>query len=509
MILNTRLQRQPHMSTMSSPDQQAMSDDGAPVPSVDADDATVSFVNDLNPEERCTLELELRAFGVRHASQHRPIALVTSGGTAADLEINSVRCLDNFSTGLRGAISAEEFLKRGYAVLYLCRVGSASPYARVVAQSIGLAQANHGLNMASLAKLFATGDEDESKEDQMVQKVLDEEHNLQNQQSGQDPWMTAQPPASSSGTTTNNNSSRSKTNSTRAAKSASNDVVLHRRLVNSSKVRTALQERSTALKEGRLLTVSFRSVEEYLAKLQMCSESLRNSQSLAIFYLVAAVSDFYIPISHRSQHKIQSHESHSNEADCGAVSGGLTLHLHPVPKVLGLLRTKWAPDAFLCSFKLETDKSILRHKAERAVRKYGCHMVIGNLLQTRHSQVWVLAPSSQQPAGEQQENATDFMVEDWPLREITKPKSSDSDALESLLIDHVVQTHFEFISLHYNKSGAEAMVLAHEELARKKHQAQEEIFWKSVQRTALEWAGVAVGMVFSYVVSAAFRRRMS
>jgi phosphopantothenate---cysteine ligase (ATP) len=483
-------------SAMSSPDQQAMNNDGTAVSSFGADDSTVSFVNELKPEERSTLELELRAFVVRHASHHRPIAFVTSGGTAADLEINSVRCLDNFSTGLRGAISAEEFLKRGYAVLYLCRVGSASPYARVVAQSIGLAQANHGLNMASLGKLFATGDEEESKEDQMVQKVLDEEHNLQNQRSSQDPWMTAQPPASSSSTTTNNNSSRSKTNSTRAAKSVSNDVALHRRLVNSSKVQTALQERSTALKEGRLLTVPFRSVEEYLAKLQLCSESLRDSQSLAILYLAAAVSDFYIPISHRSQHKIQSH---------GAVSGGLTLHLHPVPKVLGLLRTKWAPDAFLCSFKLETDKSILRHKAERAVRKYGCHMVIGNLLQTRHSQVWVLAPSSQQPAGEQQGN----MVENWPLHEITKPKSSDSDALESLLIDHVVQTHFEYISLHHDKSGAEAMVRAHEELARKKHQVQQEIFWKSVQRTALEWAGVAVGAVLSYVVSAALRRRMS
>jgi hypothetical protein len=46
----------------------------------------------------------------------------------------------------------EEFLKRGYAVLHLCRVGSASPYARVLTQSIGLTQANHGLNMASLTK---------------------------------------------------------------------------------------------------------------------------------------------------------------------------------------------------------------------------------------------------------------------------------------------------------------------------------------------------------------------
>jgi hypothetical protein len=62
--------------------------------------AVVSFANDLNPGERSTLELELRAFVVRHASHHRPLALVTSGGPVADLEVNSVRCLDNFSTGL-------------------------------------------------------------------------------------------------------------------------------------------------------------------------------------------------------------------------------------------------------------------------------------------------------------------------------------------------------------------------------------------------------------------------
>jgi len=75
---------------------------------VDDDEAIVqSFVDAIPSKDRRSLDLELQSFVIRHASHHRPIALVSSGGTAADLEVNSVRCLDNFSTGKRGAISVE------------------------------------------------------------------------------------------------------------------------------------------------------------------------------------------------------------------------------------------------------------------------------------------------------------------------------------------------------------------------------------------------------------------
>ena len=72
------------------------------------DEAIVqSFVDAIPTEDRKSLDLQLQSFVLRHCSHHRPIALVSSGGTAADLEVNSVRCLDNFSTGKRGAISVE------------------------------------------------------------------------------------------------------------------------------------------------------------------------------------------------------------------------------------------------------------------------------------------------------------------------------------------------------------------------------------------------------------------
>ena len=39
------------------------------------------------------------------------LVVVTSGGTSVPLEKNTVRSVENFSTGNRGALSAENFLR--------------------------------------------------------------------------------------------------------------------------------------------------------------------------------------------------------------------------------------------------------------------------------------------------------------------------------------------------------------------------------------------------------------
>ena len=59
-----------------------------------------------------------------------PVALVTSGGTTIPFEQNMVRFIDNFSAGTRGSSSAEYFLKKGYAVIFLHRASSLKPFAR-------------------------------------------------------------------------------------------------------------------------------------------------------------------------------------------------------------------------------------------------------------------------------------------------------------------------------------------------------------------------------------------
>ncbi|KAG6438186.1 hypothetical protein SASPL_103123 [Salvia splendens] len=58
----------------------------------------------------------------------RRIVLVTSGGTTVPLEQRCVRYIDNFSSGHRGATSAEYFLRAGYAVVFLYREGTYQPF---------------------------------------------------------------------------------------------------------------------------------------------------------------------------------------------------------------------------------------------------------------------------------------------------------------------------------------------------------------------------------------------
>lgn len=68
-------------------------------------------------------------FAAGLGAQGRRVVLVTSGGTKVPLEARPVRFLDNFSSGRRGATSAEAFLAAGYGVLFLYRARSAFPFA--------------------------------------------------------------------------------------------------------------------------------------------------------------------------------------------------------------------------------------------------------------------------------------------------------------------------------------------------------------------------------------------
>ncbi|GAX19759.1 phosphopantothenate-cysteine ligase [Fistulifera solaris] len=412
--------------------------------------------------DRIEVQQALDEFVAQHAVHHRPLAVVTSGGTVADLELNSVRCLDNFSTGLRGAIAVEDFLKRGYAVVHLQRTGSAAPYARVLSQYLGLPAANQSLSVESLGKLFAIRGEDEDED--MVQSVL---HG--------DPWLSE--PADEV------------TSNGRKKQQQPDELSLHRGLIFSSHIQRMLRERSCALSEGRLLTINFRSVEDYLGKLELCATTLRDCNSLALFFLAAAVSDFYIPYEERSEHKLQS------------ADGALVLRLSPVPKRMGSIRQEWAPNSFVVSFKLETDHALLRQKAECAVAKYGCHMVIGNILRTRHEKVSILKP----PNFKHVTNNT----HDWSFEEISRPASAQVDTLESAIIDSVVQAHFEYISWDFKmENGVSIARRSHELLQEKKRQAQRNAFWKRIKGIGLEVAGGILAVAISYSINVALQRRL-
>lgn len=67
-----------------------------------------------------------------------------------------------------------------------------------------------------------------------------------------------------------------------------------------------------------------------------------------------------------------------------------------VPKMLKPLVKDWAPQAFVISFKLETDPSILLERARRALDTYKHQVVVANVLDTRRGYVVVVTKDSQE-----------------------------------------------------------------------------------------------------------------
>ena len=85
------------------------------------------FSQEPAPKDMPNITAQLQAF-LAGASK---VVCITSGGTTVPLEQKTVRFLDNFSTGSRGAAMTEQFLKEpGYKVVLLHRAGSKSPFVR-------------------------------------------------------------------------------------------------------------------------------------------------------------------------------------------------------------------------------------------------------------------------------------------------------------------------------------------------------------------------------------------
>lgn len=128
----------------------------------------------------------------------------------------------------------------------------------------------------------------------------------------------------------------------------------------------------------------------------------------AVLYLAAAVSDFYVPQDDMPTHKIQS----------GLGAPKISMQL--VPKMLAPLVGSWVPEAFVVSFKLETDESLLIAKSRESLNKYKhkvsiknfpkaeisftnlcfffffLQLVIANILQTRKHRVIIVTPNTSQ-----------------------------------------------------------------------------------------------------------------
>ena len=92
------------------------------------------------------------------------------------------------------------------------------------------------------------------------------------------------------------------------------------------------------------------------------------------------------------------------------------LKLEPVPKIIKPLVAHWCPQAFIVSFKLETDPRILLEKARQALTKYEHNVVIANLLTERKRKVTIV-----------QADQEDYVIE------------CHSGEIEQLIVDHLLE----------------------------------------------------------------------
>ncbi len=65
------------------------------------------FFEKNNPSQQCNKQLEKVKEFFSEIPEGKKIVLITSGGTVVPLERQTVRFIDNFSTGSRGSLSAE------------------------------------------------------------------------------------------------------------------------------------------------------------------------------------------------------------------------------------------------------------------------------------------------------------------------------------------------------------------------------------------------------------------
>jgi phosphopantothenate-cysteine ligase len=311
-----------------------------------ADSESAYFNNYPPPKVLPKHESLARSFIDYHVEADRRLVLVTSGGTTVPLENQTVRFIDNFSAGTRGATSAEYFLEQGYAVIFLHRQFSLLPYSR---------HYSHSTNC--------------------FLDFMDEASPIDSSHSDHGPIVV--------------------------------------RNEYQDEMRDVLRKYKYAKQNNLLLLISYTTVSEYLFELRMLAQCMKPLGPNALFYLAAAVSDFFIPRDRMAEHKIQSSEipaefSNNDEA-VGAediYTGGfeqkqptsskkLVINLDPVPKFLQQLVDGWSPEgSMIVSFKLETDPNLLVYKAQTALQRYSHHLVVGNLLSTRKWEVVFVTPEA-------------------------------------------------------------------------------------------------------------------
>lgn len=358
----------------------------SPLDSQGPDPATAYFESSQAPKMLQTHTTLAREFISYHlaASSNRRLVLVTSGGTTVPLENQTVRFIDNFSAGTRGATSAEYFLQAGYAVIFFHRQFSLLPYSR---------HYSHNTNC------FLDFMDEAYPEGRPASVVVRKEYQ--------------------------------------------------------AKMSRVLQQYQSAKSNRMLLLLPFTTVTEYLFELKALATLMQPLGDRAMFYLAAAVSDFFIPHDRMEEHKIQSSEQPDVQPSEQPSQGKqLVINLDPVPKFLSTLVSSWAPSgSMIVSFKLETDPDLLLSKAQQSLDRYHHDLVIGNLLMTRKWEVvfiskegerWIRVPRARRSKSfsgvENLVGMIEGKKEDKSVDANAEP-SSEGLEIESLIVPELIALH--------------------------------------------------------------------
>lgn len=414
-IAENRPTRSASVSSSASRDSMASHSTNTSVSSYQAEDAY--FGSNPPPKALPQHVAAAAEFINQHAAANRRVVLVTSGGTTVPLEKQTVRFIDNFSAGTRGATSAEYFLESGYAVIFLHRQFSLLPYSRHYSHATDcfldflregedgnvVANASHQQKMLRVLRKYNA-----AKSQNMLLML---------------PFVTI------------------------------TDYLHELR---------AVAQLMRPLGPNGLLYLAAAVSDFFVPPERMAEHKIQSTDATD---MLKAKQQGPTTITTEKRETVDE-EVFDNFDSSPAVprSKRLIVDLDPVPKFLKNLVDGWAPECMIVSFKLETDPAILVHKAKYSLDRYQHHLVIGNLLTTRkwevvfvspgHEDQWIRIPISskkQTLSGEGVSEREDSGVireeniSNEPMDPAMLPEGEPELEIESLIIPAVEALHTKHV----------------------------------------------------------------
>ncbi|KAK3187098.1 Phosphopantothenate--cysteine ligase cab2 [Lecanicillium sp. MT-2017a] len=362
--------------------------------SVQAEDAY--FSSNPPPKHLPAHTAQAQKFIDAHAAANHRVVLITSGGTTVPLEKQTVRFIDNFSAGTRGATSAEYFLAAGYAVIFLHREFSLQPFSR------------HYTHAKDCFLDFLDEDETDGRvsvraQDQArIRDVLRE-----------------------------------------YKKARRADMLLMLPFVTIGDYLHELRAISRLMRPlgPRAMLYLAAAVSDFFVPPERMAE--HKIQSTDVSKMLGG------QLAPTEDDDAEAEEEFDNFDANPRVprSKRLIVDLDPVPKFLESLVEGWAPSgSLIVSFKLETDPAILVAKARGSLERYGHHLVIGNLLTTRKWEVVFVSPGRDDRWLRVARRGGWGEAEGRPLRADELPHEEPEAEIESLIIPAVAELHGEHIT---------------------------------------------------------------